>query len=271
MSLRSLFLVALAGLLAAATPINTNASDPKTPPIFAESEPFFAEITVQNPYDRAVKVSEIDATCSCGILDLESYFLLPHATTTLKVSVDDTNRSDRQRLGVSLYLSDPDLEPIEIVALWEVRPHIAVDSLLGATETQERPERAFRDIYRYPSKVRPDELKRLEKRIRLWCPPEEMPEGGLRIEGIDYTGTLWSFEPTTQADGSILLECRGRADAVAPADGEVVEETAVLRTNHPKKPRIELVFTQYIGKDAGQITFDPNALPDPKPPVPGGP
>ena len=55
------------------------------------------------------------------------------------------------------------------------------------------------------AKARPDELNRLRKRIRLSCPEGELPTGGLRVTGIDYPGTLWSFAPTTQSDGSILI------------------------------------------------------------------
>jgi len=242
------------------TVINTNVSDPAVLPIFIESMPFHTVITVQNPYDKAVKIGSIDSTCTCSTLALADYFLLPHAKTTLEIGVDNSNRSDRERLGVSLYLTDPALEPIEIVAFWEVRAHVAVDSHLYQDDITTRPVRAFRDIYRYPSKVRPDELHRLSKRIRLWSPPAETPTGGLQIESIEAPGPIWAMSAIPQADGSVLLEATGRKDANAPEG--LSDETIVIHTNHPKKPRIELVFSQYVGKDAGQTVFDPHAKPD---------
>jgi len=259
--MRAVLVLCLAGVLAAAdlisTPINTNVANPADPPVFAESQPFSARITVQNPYDKAIRVGEIDSTCTCSVLELESSFLLPRATTTLTVSVDNTNRSDRERLGLTLYLTDPDLDPIEVVALWEVRAHVAVDSHLHHTDLTTRPPRAFRDVYRYPSKSRPDELHRLNRKIRLLSPAGEVPEGGLQVERIEAPGPLWAVTATPQADGSVVLDAVGRGDATLP-DG-ISDETVVIHTNHPKKPRIELVFTQYIGRDAGQVVFDPDA------------
>jgi len=242
------------------TPINTNVSDPEVLPVFLESVPFHTVITVQNPYDKAVKVGSIDSTCTCSTLHLADYFLLPHATTTLEIGVDNTNRSARERLGVSLYLTDPALEPIEIVAFWDVRAHVAVDSHLYQDDITTRPVRAFRDIYRYPSKARPDELHRLSKRVRFWSPPEEIPTGGLQVESIEAPGPIWAMTAIPPADGSVLLEATGRKDANAP-DG-ISDETIIIHTNHPKKPRIELVFSQYVGKDAGSTVFDPHAKPD---------
>lgn len=263
--MRAVLVLCLAGVLAAADPIstapvNTNVANPANPPIFAESQPFSAQITVQNPYDKAVRVAEMDSTCTCSVLELGSHFLLPHATTTLTVSVDNTNRSDRERLGISLYLTDPALDPIEVVALWEVRAHVAVDSHLHHTDLTTRPPRAFRDVYRYPSKSRPDELHRLNRQIRLLSPAGEVPEGGLRVERIEAPGPLWAVTATPQADGSVVLSAVGRADAEAPEG--ISDETVIIHTNHPKKPRIELVFTQYIGRDSGQVVFDPDAKRD---------
>lgn len=266
--MRAVLVCCLAGVLAAAVPaqppvsgpINTNVADPAHPPIFSESQPFSAQITVQNPYDKAVRVSDIDTTCACSVFELESHFLLPFATTTLTVQVDNANRSDRERLGVSLYLSDPDLDPIEIVAFWQVRAHIAVDSHLHHTDLTTRPPRAFRDVYRYPSKSRPDELHRLNRQIRLFSPPDEVPAGGLRVERIEAPGPIWTMTAVPQSDGSVVLEAAGQAGATPPEG--VSDETIVIHTNHPQKPRIELVFTQYVGLDSGQVVFDPEAMRD---------
>lgn len=256
--MRLLLLCLCVAALAGADPINTNIATGMTPPVFAETVPFTTVITVQNPYDKAVRITEIDSTCTCARQDLGTRFLLPKATTTLDLEVDNANRSGQERLGITLYLSDPALEPIEVVALWEVRAHVQVDSLTGQTDTLTRPPRAFRDVYRYPSKVRPDELHKLGKRIRISSPEGQVPEGGLTITAIDCPSDLLRFTQTTQADGSILLEMTGNPEAKDVKEG-VSEITVTLRTNHPQKAEIPLVFTQYIGKDAGQVVFDPNA------------
>jgi hypothetical protein len=247
--------------LAAAEPlVDTNAEDAEHAPVVSESEPFRTRIAVRNPNDVAVKVASIDATCTCATLDLADHFLLPHATTTLTVEVDGRNRSEAQRLGVSLYLSDPDLDAIEVVVLWTVRAHVQVDSLptTPGAETLARPPKNLQDIYRFAAKVRPDELRTLRKRIRLSCPPGEVPEGGLQVTGIEYTGSLYAFTPTAQADGSVLIEARGQ-DGGPPAAPGIHDEEAVVLTNHPRKPRIPLVFVTYVGKDAGSVGFDPDA------------
>jgi len=255
-----LLLVLTAGLVTAVEPalVNTNAMDIEHAPVCAESEPFRARIVVQNPNDVAVKVDKLDATCTCATLTLENHFLLPHATTELVIEVENLNRSEAQRIGVSIYLTDPDLESIEVVALWTVRAHIQVDSLAApGADPLTRPKRTFQDVYRFPSKVRPDELQKLRKRVRLSCPEGEVPEGGLQVTGIEYPGKMWMFIPTVQTDGSILIDARGNPEA-AGLDERVYDETAMVLTNHAKKPRIPLVFVTYVGKDAGAVAFDPD-------------
>lgn len=252
--------VCAAGLAAAEASmlVNTNAMDEASAPVVAEAEHFRARITVQNPNDVAVRIDKLDATCSCAVLEVVDRFLLPHATTELVMEVDNANRSDIQRIGVSVYLTDPDLEPIEVVALWNVRAHVQVDVLsIPGIDPLARPPRAYQDIYRFPSKVRPDELHKLRKRIRLSCPAGEAPEGGLQVTGVEYAGPLWAFTPTVQSDGSVLLDGKAKDGAVV-ADG-IHDEAVVVLTNHPKKPRIPLVFITYVGKDAGAVTFDPDA------------
>ena len=253
-------LLLLFASVSAAEPVlvNTNAMDAEHAPVIPESEPFHVRILVQNPNDVAVKAEKLDATCTCANLTLGSHFLLPHATSELVMEVDDLNRSGAQRIGVSIYLTDPDLEPIEVVALWTVRSHIQVDSVAApGADLLSRPVRAFQDIYRYPSKVRPDELQKLRKRIRLSCPEGEVPDGGLQVTGIEYAGKMWNFTPTMQADGSILIEARGNAELTG-VEERIHDETVMVLTNHAKKPRIPLVFITYVGKDAGSVAFDPD-------------
>jgi hypothetical protein len=235
---------------------NRNVVDATQAPVLREVEPFIARIPVRNPHDRAVKVKLLDPTCTCATLEIAERFLLPHATTTLTIAVDNRNRSGAVRVGVSIYLTDPDLEGIEVEALWQVRASVQVDGLAPDADPARRPEdKAWHDIYRYITKVRPDEPNRLRKRIRLSCPAEELPPGGLVVEGIDYPGTIWRFTPTTQADGSILVTATALGgDAELPVGQH--NEKVVVRTNHPDKRRIELEFLTYVGKDAGGKVID---------------
>lgn len=243
---------------------NRNVADPAQAPVLRETEPFLAHITVRNPHDRAVKVKLLDPTCKCATLEIADRFLLPKATTTLTVAVDNLNRSGTVRVGVSLYLTDPDLESIEVEAHWQVRACVQVDAIGPGMDPLKRPDdRAWHDIYRYITKVRPDEPNRLRKRARISSPPGEVPDGGLQILGIDYPGKLWRFTPTAQADGSWLITASAQAgdDATLPL-GEY-HEKAVVRTNHKDKPTLTLEFNTLVTKDAGQQALDPGALPPP--------
>jgi hypothetical protein len=251
----SCLLGALLGPFALAADGGATAQDP---PALAEHEPYVATLVVRNPHDRAVRVDRTDASCSCARLELATTFLLPRAETTLELVVDNANRSGEQRLGISLYLTDPDLDPIDLAVRWTVRPDVAVDVLAPATDSLARPASAFRDVYRFATKVRPDELHTLRKRIRLESPAESAPPGGLRIEGVEYAGDLWRFEPTVQADGSVLLTATARDASAAVAEG-LREEVATVLTNHPRKARITLRFITYIGKDAGKVVLDPDS------------
>lgn len=243
---------------------NRNVADPAQAPVLREVQPFLAHITVRNPHDRAVKIKLLDPTCKCATLEIADRFLLPKATTTLTVAVDNANRSGPVRVGVTLYLTDPDLESIEVEAFWQVRACVQVDALGAGMDPLKRPDdRAWQDIYRYVTKVRPDEPNRLRKRARVSCPPEEVPADGLKILGIDYPGTLWRFTPTAQADGSWLItgSAQGGEDATLPL-GEFHEKVTV-RTNHPDKPTLTLEFSTLVAKDAGQQAVDPGVLPPP--------
>lgn len=255
----------LASLLAAAalcagdavTVVNANVASREQAPVITEGKPFQALITVRNPYQRAVHISKIDSTCSCTKLDLAGRFLIPGETTTLAVEVATAMRSGPQQIRTSLFTSDPELEAIEVYAWWTVRPTVAVDAIPPGQPAIERPEDvAWRDVYRFVVHERPDEPKRLRKRIRLESPPEEAPPGGLAIEGIDYPGTLWAFETKRQDNGSWLVTATAR-DQQGPLPEGKSSETAVVRTNHPAKPRIELRFDAFIDKEAGREAQDP--------------
>jgi hypothetical protein len=237
----------------------SNVPDAASAPWVRENEVFSADIALRNPYDRAVKVVKLDSTCECSRLELDERFLLPGASTVMHLSSKNANRSGEQKVSVSLYLSDPELEPIEVVARWNVRAAVLVDAIPPGKDPLPRPtDRAWQDIYRYVSKERPDELGRLRKRIRLASPEQEVPAGGLKVLGIDYPGTLWKFVPTTQADGSILITATAR-DPETEAKPGTYDEKVVVRTNHPDKAAITLRFLAIIDRQAGQRAVDPFA------------
>lgn len=231
---------------------NRNVEGPAQAPVMREIEPFLAHVTVRNPHDRAVRVKLLDPTCTCATLEIADKFILPKSTTTLTIAVDNRNRSGPVRIGVSLYLTDPDLEAIEAEVFWQVRPCVQVDAIGPGMDPLVRPvDRAWQDIYRYVTKVRPDEPNRLRKRLRISCPPEELPTGGLQIQGIDYPGTLWRFTPTAQPDGSYLITAtaQGGDEAVLPLGD--LKEKVVVHTNHQDKPTVELDFQTRVSKDVG--------------------
>ena len=227
---------------------DANAASPEVAPICRESVPFHAVIPVANPYDRAVRVKLLDASCTCAKLELKDYFLLPHGRTTLDIAVDNQNRSGPQDIQVSVFVSDPDFEPIEVNALWTVRAAVQVDSLPASQEdTQKRPDnKGWQDIYRFVVEERPDEPQRLHKNIRLSCPAGEVPPGGLKILSIEYPGSLWAFKPVAQADGSWLIRARANPAVVPMPVGEY-HEKVLVHTNHPDKPLITLQFDSKIG------------------------
>ncbi|MBA3708379.1 MAG: DUF1573 domain-containing protein [Planctomycetes bacterium] len=236
---------------------NANAASPEEAPEVREIEPFKTVIQVFNPNDRAVRVKLIDTSCTCTTLDLNDHFLLPHGRTTLSVEIPDKNRSGPQSVHVSLFLTDPEYQPIEIEVLWKVRACIQVDAVAPRANPVERPtDKMWQDIYAYVTDERPDELNRLRKRIRLSCPAGEVPADGLKVLGIEYPGTLWKFVPTTQADGSVLITATARDEDATLAEGEF-KEKVVIRTNHPDKSAIELNFMTLLSKDAGRRAVDP--------------
>jgi len=242
-----------------------NAPDMASAPWIRESTPFAVDITVRNPHDRAVKVTQLDTTCVCSRLELDERFLLPGASTVLHIVADNHNRSGPQHVGVSLYVSDPEFEPLEVVARWNTRAAVQVDAIPPNADTLQRPaDAAWQDVYRYVAKERPDDLNRLRKRIRLSCPEGEVPAGGLKLNSIDYSGTLWKFVPTTQTDGSILITATAR-DTDAEVKEGTYDEKVVLHTNHPDKAVIPLRFMVVINRKAGEVSLDPAPMPIPPP------
>ena len=252
-------LVSTCGVVGCLAAADFSNATPENAPNQRETERFAVAISIQNPNDRAVRIGTIDSSCPCSTLSVRDRFLLPNARTVLDLAVDNSNRSGPQHLNISLYLTDPDLSPIEVAANWNVRACVQVDSLAPGMDATDRPkERAFQDVYKYVASARPDELHVLSKRIRLSCPAGEIPEGGLKVEGVDYAGKLWKFTPSAQSDGSVLIV----AEAKNP-DQEVAEkpyeETVTVRTNHRDKSKIELTFLASISRNAGREDFDPNA------------
>jgi hypothetical protein len=163
---------------------NANVAGPEQAPTVPEIQPFKTAISVLNGNDRAVRIKLVDSTCTCTTLELRDHFLLPGARTTLDVEVPSRNRSGPQAVRVSLFLSDPELEPIEVNVWWSVRASVQVDAVPPASDPLERPaDRQWQDIYRYLATTRWDEPQTLRKRIRLSCPEGESPEGGLKVLG----------------------------------------------------------------------------------------
>jgi hypothetical protein len=256
MPLRCLSLVCLAVAVHGATSFS-NAPDAATAPWVREKDDFAADIPIRNPYDRAVRITRLDSNCVCSRLEVGERFLLPGASTTLHLAAANRNRSGAQNVSVSLYVSDPEFEPIEAVARWNVRAAVQVDAIGPGMDPAVRPaDTAWQDVYRYVAKERPDELGRLRKRIRLSCPAGEPPAGGLALTAIEYPGTLWRFAQTTQADGSILVTATAR-DPEGVAKEGTYDEQVVLRTNHPDKAAIALRFLVLIDRQAGSKSIDP--------------
>ena len=250
--------------LVAAELENTNASGPDAAPLLAEHTPFAATIMIRNPHDRAVRIERLDATCSCMHLEVADQFILPHQTTTMQINVDNANRSGPQRMGVSVYLTDPDLEAIDVQVWWKVTPDVAVDAIAPRAEiTTTRPtDIAWRDIYKFVANERPDELNRLSKRMRL---ESSLPD--FAVTGIDYAGAVWAFAPAKQSDGSWLITATAK-DPAGELPEKLYDETVTVRTNHPQKSAIKVQFITNITRKAGRKAFDPFEDPPPPPLLP---
>ncbi|MBA2480383.1 MAG: DUF1573 domain-containing protein [Planctomycetes bacterium] len=236
---------------------NANVDSADQAPEVRENTPFKATIPILNTNDRAVRVKLIDSTCTCTKLELKDHFLLPQGRTSLDIDIPSTNRSGPQSVHISLFLSDPEYQPIEIDVWWKVRACIQVDAIGPREDPLERPaDKAWQDIYRYVADERPDELNRLRKRIRLSCPEGEAPADGLKVSSIEYPGTIWKFTPVAQPNGSVLIVASARDEGGTGVEGEY-HEKVLVHTNHPDKPVIELKFTTILSKDAGRRALDP--------------
>jgi len=230
----------------------TNVEDGEELPVAAEHATYEAVIHLKNPYDRAVRVTRVESTCACSKLELANRFLLPHQETELAFAVDNHRRSGVQRQVFRIELSDPQLPVIDVKARWRVIPDIAVDAMPESGPFDRRPESARRrNVYAFTSNERPDELGRLREIIRLASPAEHTPEGGLEITAIDYEGRIWGFTQRRQDEHTILLIAHAKDPEATIAPGKYVEKV-IIRTNHPKKPEIELTFYCAINPDAGK-------------------
>jgi len=231
---------------------NTNVAPDAVPPVLEEGVPFTEYITVRNPHQRAVKITQLDSTCTCTRLILHPELIPPGGTAILDVAIDTANRSGRQEIQISLFASDPELAPIEVPLRWDVHPAVTIDVIRPGAVPKPRPEdRAWLDVYKFVSRERPDELHRLRKRIRV---ASDIP--GFRVEGIDYPGSLWAFTSLDLGDGVWLVSGKAR-DKDASVAEQAYEERVVIRTNHPKKATIPLVWITVIDKETGQEAVDP--------------
>ena len=219
-------------------------------PHYAESEQFSSVITVRNPYDRAVRVKDIDTSCACDELTLASYFLLPGETTSLTVKVDNINKSGLNSHRLWLYLTDPDYPPITATIEWVIRPHVAVDLIPPNAPLDQRPAPALRDIYQTVSSIRPDESKRLRKILRFFT--EDDMEDSLTLNIHPPENSFWDFEVRQQSKQSALLIARGKVKDEPLPTGSYTEHIKVT-TNNPKKPEITLQFHVAVDVNSGSL------------------
>jgi len=259
------FLILICAVSARAADLeNANVAGPETAPVYAEHVPFATTVQIRNPHDRAVKIERLDATCSCMHLEVTDQFILPHQTTVMQIRVDNANRSGPQRMGVSVYLTDPDLEAIDVQVWWKVTPDVAVDAIAPRSEiTTARPtDIAWRDIYKFVANERPDELNRLSKRMRL---ESTLPD--FTVTSIDYVGAVWALTPAKQSDGSWIITAVAKNPAVELPE-KLYEELATVHTNHPLKSAIQVQFVANITRKAGSKAFDPFEDAPPLPSMP---
>jgi hypothetical protein len=258
--MRSFVLLWLACVMLSALE-NTNVAPDAAPPVLEEGVPFTEHVTVRNPHNRAVKITQLDSTCTCTRLVVHPELIPPGGTALLDVAIETANRSGRQEIQVSLFASDPELEPIEVALRWDVNPAVTVDVIRPGTEAKPRPQdRAWLDVYKFVARERPDELHRLRKRIRV---ASQIP--GFRVEAVEYAGTLWAFTSEDLGDGVWLVSGKAR-DKDATVAEQAYEEQVVIRTNHPRKAAIPLAWITVIDKDTGREAVDPlMPLPMPMP------
>lgn len=245
-----LALVSAATTTTSAVEEYTNATADSAPRV-AEHELFSDRIPFRNPFDRAIQITQTDSTCTCETLAPSSYFLLPYQSAELSFAVTNHNRSGLQQQRVWLEVSDPGLPRIPFVVRWTVTPNVTADILPAAGPFDQRPANtAFHNIYGYTSHVRPDEPQRLRKLVLISSPQESIPDGGLRITGIDYQGSIWTFTTRINDNGSILFIATA-SEREGPLPIGEFEEPVVVHTNHPLKPRLDMMFYTAIDPHAG--------------------
>ncbi len=228
--------------------------------IIPEHLPYRTTLTITNPYARAVNVQQVDSTCTCSELVIGDRFLLPGGSTTLAATVDNRNHSGDQRIGISVYLTDPAYEPIEAELRWTVQAAVLVDGVPPGADPRNRPaDRAWQDVYRYVANERPDEPQRLRKRIRIAAPAESTPSGGLLVTAIDYRGSIWDWT-SERLDTNVWLISGAAKPGLTALPIGTHDEAVVIRTNHPHKPTIELSVIAVIDPQAGRRTFDSQAI-----------
>lgn len=235
----------------------TPAAAAESVPVVGEHQTFTQRRTIRNPHDRAIRIGEIESSCTCNRIELGERFLLPLAETTLDFETDNDNNSGRRHHKVWLFPTHAKLTPIIEIIEWDVQPNIAVD-LVQRGALDQRPEQlVYRDVYSYTSWLKPDEIaQRLSpsgadsKRVRLWSPPASRPGvDALHIEGIDYDGDIFAFKHKALDNDSILLLIHAAETAPTVPPGNYTQ-TVTVRTNHPHKPSFELTLN---------IAIDPKA------------
>lgn len=243
-----LFLTLSIQLLNGADAVVTTGTDPDPAelPVLREHETFKRQYTVTNPFERAIRVERVDTSCKCIEQKLHKEFLIPGESTLLDIQIENDFYSGPRRHKVWLYVTDPELEAIEIVGKWIVKANIIVD-LIKEDPSQRPADKRYRDIYRYTSNVKPDEGKRLKKYIRMNTPDDI--EGGLQITPT-YTGNIWAFSTKTLDPHTVLLIATARDPKAVMKEG-LFQEDLIITSNHPHKKTFTLEFVTSVDKNAG--------------------
>jgi hypothetical protein len=245
----------------APAPVTNLSKDGKIPTLI-EGQPFSATLAFKNPYDRAFKITDIESDCSCTRMEASSRFLLPNEEATFYVVAPTNGTSDSQRMRFWLYASDPEYQPIIIECHWNIIPMVTVDRLPPGKESViERPEKksGYRDLAIFLETLRPEEQAQLQKNLLISSPESQIPEGGLKITAVEYTGPIWSFTVREHDKGKVLLLARAKDPNTLLPVG-IHEEKVIVKTNHPGKPTISLQFKTAVDPKANTEGFvDPFA------------
>ena len=231
-----------------------------------ETEPFKAQVTITNPYNRAGRIVRTDSTCVCTVLKVDKEFLLPGDSTNVHYEVPNERTSGTVKQIVWLYFSDPDFEPIEIRFRWNVQPLVAVDVLPPNHNQAARPEDImWRDIYRLESAIKPNEATKLVKNLLISAVQEEMPEGGLKVLNVQYEGKLWQISQREVDTLNTFIFLRPADPDATLAQGDF-EEKLVITTNKPGKETIEIEVGTRVDPNAGRPPQNPLFAPPGLPP-----